>query len=399
MEASPSPATGQKRKRGSEPKFYAVHRGAKPGIYHDWNDCRAQITGFKGAIFKSFPTQQEAEAFVANGMDARTSTKGPQKYYGIQSGKVPGVYTSWEEASAQITGQVKPRYKAFQTKAEAEEFVKAAGNRSSNGDGAAQEDSAARDAAKKKKKGRESAASGPEDDSGYGPGEGPIPSDAEDFFDPSVKLDSKSGKVEYKTDEQLRATKSQAKGLSDDGMLRIWTDGSSRGNGTANAIAGVGVYFGPGDKRNVAEPLAGPRQTNQRAELTAILRALELSPRDRPVTILSDSEYAINCVTTWFQKWRANGWLNASKKPVENKDLIEKILQYIEEREKISNMYGISDGGDEAHETAKTRSWKKGRARVHFVWVKGHANEPGNVAADALAVAGATGRGSSGDEA
>lgn len=182
-------------------------------------------------------------------MDARTSTKGPQKYYGVQSGKVPGVYTSWEEASAQITGQVKPRYKAFQTKTEAEEFVKTAGTRSSNGDDATQEDSAARDAAKKKKKGRESAASGPEDDSGYGPGEGPIPPDAEDFFDPSVKLDSKTGKVEYKTDEQLRATKSQAKGLSDDGMLRIWTDGSSRGNGTANAIAGVGVYFGPGDKR------------------------------------------------------------------------------------------------------------------------------------------------------
>ena len=141
---------------------------------------------------------------------------------------------------------------------------------------------------------------------------------------------------------------------------------------------------------NLAEPLAGPRQTNQRAELTAILRALELSPRDRPITIYSDSNYAINCVTTWFQKWRANGWVNAQKKAVENKDLIEKILSYIEERERISNVYGMSPDQtqDKTKDDAKTRSFKKGRARVHFVWVKGHANEPGNVAADALAVAG-----------
>ncbi|PNS14478.1 Ribonuclease H1 [Sphaceloma murrayae] len=380
MSASPAPAAGLKRKRTNEPKFYAVHRGARPGIYHDWKDCRAQITGFKGAIFKSFASHEEAQAFVDNGMDPRVS-KTPQKYYGIQSGKVPGVYTSWEEASAQVIGNVKPRYKAFPTRAEAEEFVRAGANRAANGE------VTPADTPKKKKKGRESTGEAQDEVVSYGPGEGPIPPDAEDFFDPTISLDENTGRVEWKSEEQLKATKLQAKGLADDGILRIWTDGSSRGNGTAHAVAGVGVYFGPGDKRNVAEPLSGPRQTNQRAELTAILRALELSPRDRRVTILSDSNYAIQCVTNWFQKWRANGWRNAANKPVENRDLIEKILHYIEEREKISNLYGSGDQDDEISET----SLRIGRARVDFVWVKGHSNEPGNVAADALAVAGATG--------
>lgn len=137
--------------------------------------------------------------------------------------------------------------------------------------------------------------------------------------------------------------------------------------------------------RNVSEALTGPRQTNQRAELTAILRALELSPRDRPVTIYSDSQYAINCVTTWFQKWRSNGWLNAAKKPVENKDLIEKVLGLLEERERIGRAYDNDNAEDAAQQTGSS----KGRGRVQFVWVKGHKDDPGNIAADVLAVAGA----------
>ena len=75
-----------------------------------------------------------------------------------------------------------------------------------------------------------------------------------------------------------------------------------------------------------------------------------------------------------------------SKKPVENRDLVEKILSYIEERERISNLY--ADGVDGEKKDARTKSLQKGRARVNFIWVKGHANEAGNVAADALAVAG-----------
>ena len=116
--------------------------------------------------------------------------------------------------------------------------------------------------------------------------------------------------------------------------------------------------------RNVSEPLKGSRQTNQRAELTAILRALDIAPRHRDVTIFTDSQYAINCVTVWFTKWRRNNWMTAGNKPVDNKDLVESILSKIEERNEL-------------------------KVKTLFEWVKGHSSHPGNEAADRLAVSGA----------
>ena len=45
-------------------KFYAVRAGRKTGIFETWSECQAQVTGFKGAAFKSFPTMQEAESYM-----------------------------------------------------------------------------------------------------------------------------------------------------------------------------------------------------------------------------------------------------------------------------------------------------------------------------------------------
>lgn len=78
-------------------------------------------------------------------------------------------------------------------------------------------------------------------------GDGPLPPGAEDEFDPNLILDPETGKVVYKTKQQKNATKTVRTGPP--GMLRIYTDGSALKNGRALASAGVGVYFGPGDKR------------------------------------------------------------------------------------------------------------------------------------------------------
>lgn len=116
--------------------------------------------------------------------------------------------------------------------------------------------------------------------------------------------------------------------------------------------------------RNISETLPGPRQTNQRAELTAILRALQIVPRNRDVSIVTDSRYAIDCVTVWHINWRKNGWKTSAGKAVENKDLVESVLAKIEERNSLA-------------------------VQTTFEWIKGHANHPGNVEADKLAVNGA----------
>lgn len=115
--------------------------------------------------------------------------------------------------------------------------------------------------------------------------------------------------------------------------------------------------------RNVSEALAGNRQTNQRAELTAVKRAIEIAPIDRHVMIVTDSQYSINCATKWYKKWKDNGWQTSDRKPVENRDLIEPIVKKIEERRKVDS-------------------------ETNFEWVKGHAGDLGNTAADHLAVQG-----------
>lgn len=116
--------------------------------------------------------------------------------------------------------------------------------------------------------------------------------------------------------------------------------------------------------RNISETLPGPRQTNQRAELTAIFRALEIVPKNLNVSIITDSKYGIDCVTVWYINWRKNGWKTSAGKPVENKDLVENILAKIEERETLGT-------------------------QTAFEWIKGHNHHPGNVEADRLAVEGA----------
>ncbi|KAJ2768390.1 hypothetical protein IWQ56_002292 [Coemansia nantahalensis] len=140
----------------------------------------------------------------------------------------------------------------------------------------------------------------------------------------------------------------------------VYTDGASSRNGQHGARAGVGVYFGCGDARNVAERLEGPRQTNQRAELTAIVRALQIADPAKRLHICTDSVYSIKCLTEWFPKWERQGWRNSAGAPVENKDLVQDALDLI-----------------------------RGRAgRTRFTHVRGHSGVPGNEAADRLAVAG-----------
>ncbi|KAL8952370.1 MAG: hypothetical protein Q9222_001706 [Ikaeria aurantiellina] len=382
-------SNGTKRKRATDPKFYAVRAGHQPGIYHTWADCLEQVKGFKKALFKSFPTLTDAERFLAgeNLTTGGTSSSAlGGKYYAVKSGRIPGIYTDWPSAQEQITGWQKPKHRSFATRAEAQRFLDEDSNRTGDSpeateiestitvnqllpespSGGASKPSAPKKARKTLDGTSRSTKTVPAEynQADYEPGTGPLPPGTEDGFDPNIVLDPTTGKVVYKTQEQRQATKQHPAGIAQSGALRIHTDGSALGNGAAGAFAGVGVYFGPGDKRNVSETLPGPRQTNQRAELTAILRALEIVPKNRDVSIITDSKYAIDCVTVWFVNWRKNGWKTSAGKAVENKDLVENILAKIDERQSL----GI---------------------QTAFEWIKGHAHHPGNVEADRLAVEGA----------
>lgn len=192
----------KKRKLGEDAtKYYAVRAGKTPGVYTTWKECQEQTTGFKGASYKSFISRQDAEDFaagreVANSAGAGKGTE--EKFYGIAVGHNPGVYETWTAAAEQIKDVKGPKYKKFATREEAEEFVKSGGKVSKKVETSK--------TTKKEAKSNDSGVDGP-----------------------SAKK-AKTGSSNGKT-------------------VRVWTDGSSRGNGRLGAVAGVGVFFGEDDPR------------------------------------------------------------------------------------------------------------------------------------------------------
>jgi ribonuclease HI len=123
--------------------------------------------------------------------------------------------------------------------------------------------------------------------------------------------------------------------------LDIYCDGSAKHNGKPGCRCGYGIFFKAGDARNTSEEIFD-RPSNNRAELYAILNAINIiiETKDidshRKVVIHSDSEYSIKSLTVWMPNWKKNGWKTASKKPVENQDLLKKIDSHLQTHKHIS---------------------------------------------------------------
>ena len=116
-----------------------------------------------------------------------------------------------------------------------------------------------------------------------------------------------------------------------DEPIIIYCDGACSGNQSKTNVGGWGVVM---KYRNHLKELWGGERntTNQRMELTSCIRALEeIKSKEKPIEIYSDSAYMINAMNDrWFDRWRRNGWKNAKKQPVENKDLWLRLLEVID---------------------------------------------------------------------
>lgn len=144
----------------------------------------------------------------------------------------------------------------------------------------------------------------------------------------------------------------------------VYSDGACKGNGKVGSYAGVGVWWGENDPRNIAERCPGD-QTNNRAELIAIVRVLETTPKSKkPLLIKTDSQYSINCFQEWLPRWICNKFRTAVGQPVKNLGIIRYLAALFNERE----LFG---------------------QRVHLQYVKGHSGDRGNDGADAQANLGA----------
>ncbi len=131
----------------------------------------------------------------------------------------------------------------------------------------------------------------------------------------------------------------------------IYTDGACKGNPGPGGWGALLQY--DGKEREIFG--GDSATTNNRMELTAVIRALESLRRRCAVVIYTDSQYVKNGIQTWIHGWKKNGWKTSDRKPVKNEDLWRE----------LDALVPLHD--------------------IEWHWVRGHNDTPGNERADALA--------------
>ena len=135
-------------------------------------------------------------------------------------------------------------------------------------------------------------------------------------------------------------------------FVEVYTDGACSGN---PGPGGWGAILRWGDHEKEIWGGDGGQTTNNRMELMAAISALELLSRPVTVRLHTDSSYLRNGILSWLPNWKRNGWKTSEKKPVKNADLWQRLEAAVSDHQ------------------------------IEWIWVKGHAGDPGNERADALA--------------
>lgn len=133
--------------------------------------------------------------------------------------------------------------------------------------------------------------------------------------------------------------------------VTIFTDGACLGNPGPGGYAAILKY------NHHEKVFTGhdPNTTNQRMELAGAIAGLSALKESCEVEVISDSQYLVKGMTEWITQWQAKGWKNAQRKPVENRDLWEKLIPLA------------------------------AKHQVKWTWIRGHNGHPGNERCDRLA--------------
>lgn len=144
--------------------------------------------------------------------------------------------------------------------------------------------------------------------------------------------------------------------------VTIYSDGAARGNPDGPGGYGAILQYMDASGTLHEKELSGgyAKTTNNRMELMGVITALECLRFPCEVDVYSDSKYVVSAFNEkWIDSWKKNGWKTASKQPVKNRELWERLLKAAEPH------------------------------TIHFHWVKGHAGHPENERCDKLATAAA----------
>jgi ribonuclease HI len=129
-----------------------------------------------------------------------------------------------------------------------------------------------------------------------------------------------------KLNSPANASSTKIKEVLEEPDYYVYTDGACSNNGKVNAMAGMGIFFGINDVRNLSQKLDG-KQSNNAAELSAIIHTYSIIENDilngKKIIIVTDSEYSINCVSTYGEKCCNQNWT----KDIPNKELVKQAFE------------------------------------------------------------------------
>ena len=199
-------------------------------------------------------------------------------FYAVANGRTIGIFLNWNECNNSVKGYKNAIYKKFSTKEEAENFIQQ----------------------KQEQK-------------------------------PEQKQEEQKQeeqKPEQKQEEQKQEQKQNQP------EYYVYTDGACSNNGKKNALAGIGIFFGIDDIRNLSKKVEG-KQSNNTAELSAIIETYFIIQHDiengKKIAIVSDSEYAIKCVSSYGEKCSKKDW----SVDIPNKELVKTAYEIYKDKSNI----------------------------------------------------------------
>ena len=194
-------------------------------------------------------------------------------FYAVSNGRNIGIFSNWNDCNNSVKGYTNAVYKKFDTKEEANNFIQ-------------QNNSI--DPINMKQKNMDQ-----------------TKNNITSFFHVIKSSDKEKEDINYFTPDYY-----------------VYTDGACSNNGKENALSGIGIFFGINDNRNISKKIEG-KQTNNIAELTAIIETYLIIENDiihgKKIAIVSDSEYAIKCVSSYGEKCSKKCW----NIDIPNKELVK----------------------------------------------------------------------------
>ena len=334
--------------------YYSVAKGRTIGIFESWPECKKSIDGFEGAVFKKFDTKEDAEKFSKTGFGKSAFTNGATKST-TNSFTVKSTSSTTKSNNDTVERYQNVNFdsdsdsdsdkKVIHTNAKkiisnntsvktltrsAKEEANIRANINFDSDSDSDSDNNTKTKSKSVKK-----------------------IEKLDKLDKLILSHNNSLKIQdYDSDDneeydineifKLKDTYKSSNLICKIEDLKtfkpdtiVYTDGSCINNGYPNAEAGIGVYFGINDSRNVSKKINSNKKSNNIAELTAIITAYKILESEikenKKIVIFSDSMYAIRCITIYGEKNEKVQW----NKTIPNIELVKEAYELFKNKSNI----------------------------------------------------------------